>query len=87
MVNIDSKTNKMVLAGQLAEKSSHEQLDTCVNAAVNGQPGNCGLSGSQEDILQVLSKADFMRSKIDAGMTPQLAMRDLAARMRKLQGG
>ena len=71
---------------KLAETHTKPQLEACLTQAINGQPNSCTGLGTPEDQLNDLAKAEFVRGKMDEGMTPQLAMRDLAARMRKAQG-
>ena len=70
----------------LAQTYSYAQLDVCLTDAINGKPNSCTVLGTTEDQVNDLAKAEFVRSKMDEGMTAQLALRDLAARMRRAQG-
>lgn len=71
---------------QLAQTHTRPQLEACLTAALNGEPNSCTSLGTSEDQLNDLAKAEFVRGKMDDGMTAPLAMRDLAARMRRAQG-
>jgi ribosomal protein L17 len=74
----------MAEAKKLAEIYSAEVLDTCINDQISNNTNVCYMIGSDEEIVGTLSKAKVLRNMVEGGMTMQIAMRNLAHRMRSL---
>ena len=74
---------------ELAKKFTPEQIEKCINQTLKiGKPTlkGCEVSGDVVDILNTLAKAETVRELMEQGMTEVEAIRELAKRIRKLQG-
>lgn len=70
---------------QLAKKFTAEELDICINQQLNQGSNVCGLSGSNEYVINELAKAEFVRQKMDEGVSLIDAVRELASKIRRFQ--
>ncbi len=74
---------------ELAKRFTPEQIEECINQTLKiGKPTlkGCELSGDVMEILNTLAKAETVRELMDRGMTEIEAIRELARRIRKIQG-
>ncbi|WP_456400667.1 DUF6952 family protein [Persephonella sp.] len=74
---------------QLAEKFSPQEIEECINQTLKiGKPKleGCELNGDVVEILNTLAKAQTVRELMDQGMSEIEAIRELARRIRKIQG-
>ncbi len=70
---------------KLAQKFKAEELDTCINQQLNQGSNVCGLSGSNEYVINELAKAEFVRQRMDKGVSLIDAVRELASKIRNFQ--
>lgn len=71
---------------ELAQRYDHQSLASCEQQAINGQLNPCYDAGLPEETINVIAKAGFIRQQLDMGQTLNKAVRELARRMRALQG-
>ncbi len=74
---------------ELAKKFTPEQIESCIQETLKiGKPTleGCDVSGDTLEILNTLAKAETVRELMEQGMTEIEAIRELARRIRKLQG-
>ena len=74
---------------ELAKKFSPEQLELCINQTLKmGKPQleGCEVSGDVVEVLNTLAKAQTVKELMEQGMTEIEAIRELARRIRKIQG-
>ncbi|MDQ7055232.1 MAG: hypothetical protein Q9M89_01460 [Persephonella sp.] len=74
---------------ELAKRFTPEQIEECISQTLKvGKPTlkGCELSGDVMEILNTLAKAETVRELMDKGMTEIEAIRELAKRIRKIQG-
>ncbi|RMD45152.1 MAG: hypothetical protein D6831_04150 [Aquificota bacterium] len=74
---------------ELAKKFTPEQIEGCIQETLKiGKPTleGCDVSGDTLEILNTLAKAETVRELMEQGMTEIEAIRELARRIRKLQG-
>jgi len=74
---------------ELAKKFTPEQIEKCIDQTLKiGKPTleGCEVSGDVMEILNTLAKAQTVRELMDQGMTQMEAIRELARRIRKIQG-
>ncbi|WP_029519789.1 MULTISPECIES: hypothetical protein [unclassified Persephonella] len=74
---------------ELAKKFTPEQLEMCIDQTLKiGHPTlkGCELSGDVMEILNTLAKAETVRELMEQGMTEVEAIRELARRIRRVQG-
>ena len=72
---------------QLAEKFSKEQLENCILQTVQNGKNECEIDGETMEVVNTLAKAQTVRELMDKGMTQMEAIRELARRIRQIQGG
>ncbi|WP_457641759.1 DUF6952 family protein [Persephonella sp.] len=74
---------------ELAKKFTPEQLELCINQTLKmGKPQleGCEVSGDVVEVLNTLAKAQTVKELMEQGMTEIEAIRELARRIRKIQG-
>ncbi|MEK7851610.1 MAG: hypothetical protein AAB275_06970 [Deltaproteobacteria bacterium] len=71
---------------EIAKRYTPEQIEGCITQQVETGKNVCIENESTEKILNDLSKAVFIKELIRGGMSFADAMRELARRMRQLQG-
>ena len=74
---------------ELAKRFTPEQIEKCIDQTLKiGKPTlkGCEVSGNVVDVLNTLAKAETVRELMEQGMTEVEAIRELARRIRKLQG-
>ncbi len=69
----------------LARRYTPEQIESCIGQQLDTGKNVCIRNDSTEKIICELAKAQFIREKMEAGLSLADALRDLARRMRILQ--
>ena len=72
---------------ELAGKFSREELENCILQTLDKGENNCKISGDSIEIINTLAKAQTVRELMDNGMSQMDAIRELARRIRQIQGG
>ena len=54
--------------------------------ALKNKANPCYVNNELEEVMNILAKANFVRSQVEQGNTLALAMRELGKRMRFIQG-
>lgn len=76
-IHIDIKEIK-----KLALRFSPEQLDTCINQQISEGSNVCDVSGTTEEVVNELSKAEYVRQLMEQGVSLTDAVRILASKIR-----
>jgi len=74
---------------ELAKRFTPEQIERCIDQTLKiGKPAleGCDVSGDTLEILNTLAKAETVRELMENGMSEMEAIRELARRIRRLQG-
>ncbi len=72
---------------ELAEKFTPEQLDNCITQAIENQgKSECYFGEDVMEVVNTLAKAQTVRQLMEEGMSEVEAIRELARRIRKVQG-
>ena len=72
---------------ELAKRYSPDELEECINRQLAEGTNPCDENGSTEEIINVLAKAEFVRSRVNKGMSLGEAIRELGRRIRAAQQG
>jgi hypothetical protein len=72
---------------ELASKFTPQQLENCILQTVENGKNECEITGEVEEVINTLAKAQVVRELMDKGMGQMEAIRELAKRIRKIQGG
>jgi len=72
---------------ELAKRFAPEQIEGCITEELETGKNICLSGSSADEIINELSKAEFIRGMIDGGMSLPDALRELARRMRRLRAG
>lgn len=70
---------------EIAKKFTPEQIDSCITRQVKTGKNICVENQATEEILNQLSKAQFIKELMEKGMGLADALRELAKRIRRLQ--
>ena len=72
---------------ELAKKFTPEQLENCITQAIENQGKNeCYISDDVLEVVNTLAKAQTVRELMEQGYSEIEAIRELARRIRKIQG-
>jgi len=71
---------------EIAKRYTPEQIEGCITQQIETGKNICIENESTEKILNDLSKAGFVKELMRQGMSFADALRELARRMRQLQG-
>ncbi|NPA51393.1 MAG: YoaH family protein [Aquificae bacterium] len=71
---------------ELAKKFTPEQLENCILQTINKGENECEISGDIMEVVNTLAKAQTVRELMEQGMSEMEAIRELAKRIRKVQG-
>ncbi|ACO03110.1 MAG TPA: hypothetical protein DEP48_06490 [Persephonella sp.] len=74
---------------ELAKKFTPQQLELCIDQTLKlGKPEleGCEVSGDVMEVINTLAKAQTVRELMEQGMSEIEAIRELARRIRKIQG-
>ncbi len=72
---------------ELARKFSPEQLDTCIREQLHNGANTCDLNGPTDEVIAVLSKAEYVKGLVENGTPLVDAVRQLARKIRVVQSG
>ena len=78
--------SQMVIVRQLVQRFTAEELDQCVTQQVNESNNTCLAGNDAGNLLDELTKANFIKHLVEHGMPDQEAFRELGRRMRVLLG-
>lgn len=71
---------------EIANKYTPEQIENCIKQQMEYGNNVCHFDETTEKIINELAKAEFIRELVDKGISFNDALRELARRMRLLQG-
>lgn len=71
---------------ELAKRFSPEEIEGCITQQLETGENVCLRNESSERIINELSKAQFIRQRLEKGMSLADALRELAQKMRRIQG-
>ncbi|WP_456400669.1 DUF6952 family protein [Persephonella sp.] len=71
---------------ELAKKFSVEELENCISETIENGKNSCDLSGDVLEVVNTLAKAQTVKELMEQGMTEMEAIRELAKRIRAVQG-
>ena len=71
---------------ELSVKFTKEQLELCILQTVEEGKNECEIDGEVMEVVNILAKAQTVRELMDQGMSQMEAVRELARRIRKVQG-
>ena len=72
---------------ELSKRFSPSELEACIHQQLKNGENICEVKGPTEEVIGVLSKAQFVKDMIEKGISMNDAVRDLARRIRKVQQG
>ncbi len=72
---------------ELASKFTPEQLENCILQTIQDGKNECEITGDVEEVVNILAKAQTVRELMEQGMSQMEAIRELARRIRQVQGG
>ena len=71
---------------ELAGKFTPEQLENCILQTIQDGKNECDITGDVEEVVNTLAKAQTVRELMEQGMSQMEAIRELARRIRQVQG-
>ena len=72
---------------KLVDKYSSTQIEMCILQQLAKGENECGIvKGSDDEVIQALSKAEVVREMMDQGMKFSDALRELGRRIRAVYG-
>ncbi len=71
---------------ELAKRFTKEELESCILETVENGKNSCEIDGDVMDVVNTLAKAQTVRELMENGMTEMEAIRELARRIRQVQG-
>ena len=72
---------------ELASKFTPEQLENCILQTIQEGKNECEITGDVEEVVNTLAKAQTVRELMEQGMSQMEAIRELARKIRQVQGG
>lgn len=72
---------------ELANKFNLNEINSCIEKQLQEGQNICFSGDSTDEIINVLSKADFVKSQMEKGVSQKDAIRELAKRIRNIQLG
>jgi hypothetical protein len=72
----------------LAQRFDPQVIESCIQQAIDtGKPQDCELDAATEEAVDILSKASYVRSRMDDGLSLGEAVRELGRKIRQVQQG
>ena len=72
----------------LAQRFDPAVIEGCLQQAIDfGRPQDCDLDAATEEAVDILSKAGYVRSRMDEGLSLGEAVRELGRKIRQVQQG
>jgi hypothetical protein len=72
---------------ELATKFTSSEIETCLLQQLQDGVNECKMGTSTDHVINELSKAEFVRKRMDEGLSLMDGMRELARRIRNVQQG
>ncbi|MBF0318992.1 MAG: hypothetical protein HQL01_04200 [Nitrospirae bacterium] len=72
---------------ELAQKFTPQEIETCISQQLQDGVNECRMGTSTDHVVNELSKAEFVRTKMESGVSLTDAMRELAKSVRRVQSG
>ncbi|MBF0317783.1 MAG: hypothetical protein HQL04_06370 [Nitrospirae bacterium] len=72
---------------ELANRFTPAEIETCITQQLQDGINECKMGGPTDHVINELSKAEFVRTRMEAGLTLTDAMRELAKKIRNVQSG
>lgn len=87
MTMAQSKSGDLLTAEikALASRFSAEQIDRCIALTLQQSANPCFVDADAEKVMNVLAKAEFVKTRMERGISQQEAIRELGRRIRKAQ--
>jgi hypothetical protein len=70
----------------VANRFDTNSIESCIQLAMENKENPCYSAFELEDAMNVLAKANFVKSQMEQGMSLAEAIRDLGKRIRSVQG-
>ncbi|MCX7913434.1 MAG: hypothetical protein N2511_02475 [Thermodesulfovibrionales bacterium] len=67
---------------ELAKRFSLEELESCIEQQLKEGNNLCGVTGNNEYVINELAKAEFVRQRMEQGISLRDAVRELASKIR-----
>jgi hypothetical protein len=80
-INMENTTVSRIRG--LASNFTHEEIEHCITQQLNEGKNSCLSESDADAALAILAKTSFVRSIVSKGVSLQLAMRELGARLRQ----
>ena len=71
---------------ELSVRFTREQLELCILQTGQDGKNECEIDGEVIEVVNILAKAQTVRELMDQGMSQMEAIRELARRIRQVQG-
>ncbi len=72
---------------EIAKKYSLEKIEACINEVLEDGKTSCEVSGDTLEMINTLAKAQYVKELMEKkGMSEIEAIRELARRIRQIQG-
>ncbi|OGW27582.1 MAG: hypothetical protein A2X59_10195 [Nitrospirae bacterium GWC2_42_7] len=71
---------------ELSKKFTPEQIEGCITQQLETGRNICVINSSTEETINELAKAQFVRDRVDKGISLGDALRELAEKMRQILG-
>lgn len=72
---------------ELAKQFTPEEIENCIAQQLEKGENICDVVGPMEEVINILSKAEFVKESMAKGISMTDAIRDLAKRIRAIQQG
>ncbi len=72
---------------ELAKKFTAEELNLCIDQQLKKGKNICDVSGPTIEVLNILSKAEYVKNLMNQGISMTDAVRELAKKIREVQKG
>lgn len=72
---------------KLAGMFTLEEIENCIELHLRKEKHRCPLTGTDDHIINELAKAQYVRDRVDKGVLPLDAIRELAEKIRRFQQG
>jgi Mn-dependent DtxR family transcriptional regulator len=72
---------------ELAKKFTADELNLCIDQQLKEGKNICDVSGPMVEVLNALSKAEYVKNLMNKGVSLTDAVRELAKKIREVQQG
>ncbi len=70
---------------KLANMFTIEEIENCIALHLRKEKHSCPLTGTDDHIINELAKAQYVRDRVDKGVLPLDAIRELAEKIRSFK--